>query len=261
MSAPSSTGDARKIDLELPEEIDLQVEVASVGSRTLAILVDLALGGLILFIVYSLTILLARNITEDWLTKLSSNALEMLLILLIFGFQWVYFNLFEWMWNGQTPGKRLLHLRVIKVDGSPVSGIDVLLRNLSRPIDTLGPMGLIGLLMIFVSRKGQRLGDLMARTLVIHETEIDWSIFDQIEDVGAISPGSTAVLAPTIRLTPAQWELLHRYLNRRKQLQGDARQRLAISLYEKLKPVVKGTDLECSPLSPEDWLVELARRT
>ena len=261
MSAPSSTGDARKIELELPEEIDLQVEVANAGSRTLAILIDLALGGLVLFIVYSLTILLARNVAEDWLTKLSWSALEMLLILLIFGFQWVYFNLFEWIWNGQTPGKRLLHLRVIKVDGSPVSGIDVLLRNLSRPIDTLGPMGLIGLLMIFVSRKGQRLGDLMARTLVIHETEIDWSIFDQIENAAMSSPSLTPTPALAIRLTSAQWELLHRYLNRREQLQVEARQRVALSLYEKLKPVAKGTDLERSPLSPEDWLVELARRT
>src|SRR5208282_1747425 len=115
-------------------------------------------------------------------------------------------------WNGQTPGKRLLHLRVIKVDGSPVSGIDVLLRNLSRPIDTLGPMGLIGLLMIFVSRKAQRLGDLMARTLVIHETAIDWSIFDQIEIPAGTQRNGDAT--PGIRLASAQWELLHRYLNR-----------------------------------------------
>ncbi|MEI9998201.1 MAG: hypothetical protein WDO13_03045 [Verrucomicrobiota bacterium] len=65
-------------------------------------------------------------------------------------------------------------------DGSPVSGVDVLLRNLSRPVDTLGPMGLLGLLMIFVTRKAQRLGDLMARTIVIHETAIDWSLFDPL---------------------------------------------------------------------------------
>ena len=204
--------------------------------------------------------MLARDITEDWLTRFSANALQTALLLLIFGFQWCYFNLFEWLWNGQTPGKRLLHLRVIKVDGSPVSGIDVLLRNLSRPIDTLGPMGLIGLLMIFVSRKAQRLGDLMARTLVIHETKIDWSIFDQIENPAA-APGSTAIPAPAIRLSSAQWELLHRYLNRREQLQADMRQRLAVSIYEGLKPAVKGTDLELSHLSPEEWLVELARRT
>jgi uncharacterized RDD family membrane protein YckC len=261
MSPSTSTWDAGKTELELPEEINLQVEVANVGSRTLAILVDLALGGLILFIVYALTILLARNVADDWLTRLSSNALKTVLMLLIFGLQWVYFNLFEWLWNGQTPGKRLLHLRVIKVDGSPVSGIDVLLRNLSRPIDTLGPMGLIGLLMIFVSRKAQRLGDLMARTLVIHETQIDWSIFDQIEGSETASPGSTSVAAPAIRLTSEQWELLHRYLNRRDQFEVEARQRLAHTLHETLKPAVKGTDLALSPLAPEDWLVELARRT
>jgi len=261
MSASTQAWDTGKTELELPEEIDLQVELANVGSRTLAILVDLALGGLVLFIVYSLTMLLARNVADDWLTRLSSNALKMVLMLLIFGLQWVYFNFFEWIWNGQTPGKRLLHLRVIKVDGSPVSGIDVLLRNLSRPIDTLGPMGLIGLLMIFVSRKAQRLGDLMARTLVIHETQIDWSIFDQIEGPATASPGSASDAAPAIRLTPEQWELLHRYLNRRHQFQSDARRRLALSLHETLKPAVQGTDLALSSLAPEDWLVELARRT
>jgi uncharacterized RDD family membrane protein YckC len=256
----SSTWDARKTELELPEEIDLQVELANVGSRTLAILVDLAIGGLVLFTVYALSMLLAHNIADDWLTRLSSNALKTVLMLLVFGFQWGYFNVFEWIWNGQTPGKRLLHLRVIKVDGSPVSGIDVLLRNLSRPIDTLGPMGLIGLLMIFVSRKAQRLGDLMARTLVIHETQIDWSIFDQIESPAKASTSKT-VPVPAIRLSSAQWELLHRYLNRRDQFERDARQRLAVSLYDSLKPAVKGTDLALSPLAPEDWLVELARRT
>src|SRR5271156_4594941 len=261
MPTSTSTWDARRTEMELPEEIDLQVELANVGSRTLAILVDIALGGLVLFIVYTLTLLLAHDVANDWLTRVSSNALKTLLILLIFGLQWIYFNLFEWIWNGQTPGKRLLHLRVIKVDGSPVSGIDVLLRNLSRPIDTLGPMGLIGLLMIFVSRKAQRLGDLMARTLVIHETQIDWSIFDQIEGPATASPGSIAIAAPAIRLTSEQWELLHRYLNRRDKFQVEARQQLALSIYEGLKSAAKGTDLERTTLPPEEWLLELARRT
>ena len=260
MSTSNPAWETQKTELELPEEINLQLEVANVGSRTLAILVDLAFCGMVLFVVYSLTILLARDMTGDLVTRFSSHAMTILLLLLIFGFQWGYFNLFEWLWNGQTPGKRLLHLRVIKVDGTPVSWIDVLLRNLSRPIDTFGPMGLIGLLMIFVSRKAQRLGDLMARTLVIHETKIDWSIFDEIKSV----VGSTQDIvchAPSVRLASAQWELLHRYLNRREQLQADVRQRLALSLQETLKPLVKGTDLELSTLPPEDWLMELARRT
>jgi uncharacterized RDD family membrane protein YckC len=261
MPTSTSTWDARKAELELPEEIDLQVELANVGSRTLAILVDISLGGLVLFIIYALTLLLAHDVADDWLTKLSANVLKTVLILVIFGFQWCYFNIFEWIWNGQTPGKRLLHLRVIKADGSPVSGIDVLLRNLSRPIDTLGPMGLIGLLMIFVSRKAQRLGDVMARTLVIHETQIDWSIFDEIERPAAAASGATTIAAPSIRLTSAQWELLHRYLNRRDGFEADTRRRLAVSLVENLKPAVQGTDLALTSLAPEDWLLELARRT
>jgi len=258
MNSANPTWDARKTELELPEEIDLQVELANVGSRTLAILIDLSIGGLVLFTVYALSILLARNTVDDWLTNVSSTALRTLLILLIFGFQWGYFNIFEWLWNGQTPGKRLLHLRVIKVDGSPVSGVDVLLRNLSRPIDTLGPMGLLGLVMIFASRKAQRLGDLMARTLVIHETKIDWSIFDQLEPTNA---GGARPAVPALRLSSAQWELLHRFLNRREHLHPEARVRLAQSLYDTLKPAVHDTDLALSPLPPEDWLVELAKRT
>src|SRR5580698_9504067 len=181
MSATTPTWDARKTELELPEEIDLQIEVANVGSRTLAILIDLACCAFLLLSGYVATSIITRNQGVDWINRFSSTAITTLFLLLIFGLQWGYFNLFEWFWNGQTPGKRLLHLRVIKVDGTPVSLIDVLLRNLSRPIDTFGPMGLIGLLMIFVSRHAQRLGDVMARTLVIHETKIDWSIFDQIE--------------------------------------------------------------------------------
>ncbi len=180
--------------------------------------------------------------------------------MLIFGFQWVYFNFFEWLWNGQTPGKRLLHLRVIKVDGSPVSGIDVLLRNLSRPIDTLGPMGLIGLLMIFVSRKAQRLGDLMARTLVIHETRSTGR--SSIRSRAPATAASGTAATPAIRLTSAQWELLHRYLNRREQLRE--RRARASGSFAPRKLEAGGQRHRSgtlSTLAPEDWLVELARRT
>jgi uncharacterized RDD family membrane protein YckC len=252
----TATWGSRTTALELPEEVDLQLEVANVGSRTLAILIDLGFCAALLLTVYLLTTFFTRGTAPDWITRFGSNVLTILLLVLIFAAQWAYFNIFEWLWNGQTPGKRLLHLRVIKSDGAPVSWIDVLLRNLSRPIDTFGPMGLIGLLMIFVSRKAQRLGDLMARTLVIHETPIDWSIFDEAADADA--PLSTA---PSIPLSAAQWELLHRFLNRRSELPPEVRARLAKSVHLLLKPLALGTDLELSPLAPEEWLVEFARRT
>src|ERR1700761_2876547 len=103
MSTAFTSWDTRKTELELPEEIDLQVEPANVGSRTLAILFDIGIGSLVLVAVSALTLLFAHNVTDDWLTRASSNVLTMVLVLLIFGFQWCYFNLFEWLWNGQTP--------------------------------------------------------------------------------------------------------------------------------------------------------------
>ena len=184
-------------ELELPEEIDLRLEVANAGSRTLAILIDLSLCALALGLVYGLTDLVTLNSEPGWVTQLGVNALRIMLILVVFGVQWGYFTFFEWLWNGRTPGKRLLHLRVIKTDGAPVGPIDVLLRNLSRPLDTFGPMGLIGLLMIFTRRQSQRLGDLMAGTLVIHETAIDWSILATRRRPGRarLRPSSSARLS------------------------------------------------------------------
>ena len=127
----------RTTDLEVPEEIDLQLEVANAGSRTLAILADLGICGVIVLTVYVVSSVLDLNV-NDWFTRVGANAVTIMLFLVIFCAQWLYFFTFEWRWNGQTPGKRLLHLRVIKVDGAPVSWIDVLLRNLSRPVDSFG---------------------------------------------------------------------------------------------------------------------------
>jgi hypothetical protein len=138
-----------------------------------------------------------------------------------------------------------------------VGGVDVLLRNLARPIDTLGPMGLIGLLLIFVTRRAQRLGDLMAQTLVIHETKIDWSLFEPFDPAS----GTARRTAPTVRLSAAQWELLHRFVHRRAQIEPESRLRVAQLLRDTLLPAVKGTELARSPLAPEEWLLELARRT
>jgi len=243
----------RTTGLEVPEEIDLQLEVANAGSRTLAILADIGICGVVVLTVYVVSSCLDANI-GDWFTRVGANAVTIMLFLVIFFAQWLYFFTFEWRWNGQTPGKRLLHLRVIKVDGAPVSWIDVLLRNLSRPIDSFGPTGLLGLLMIFVSPRAQRLGDLMARTLVIHETPIDWSMFAEAGEV-------KGPRAPSIALTAAQWELLHRFLTRRTALPADVRARLAASVCSTLRPLAAGTDLELSKLEPEPWLAEFARRT
>src|SRR2546430_16156329 len=76
---------------------------------------------------------------------------------------WSYFILLEWLWNGQTIGKRVHRLRVINEDGSPARFTAVLIRNLMRLVDFLPALYGVGVLVIVLSPKSQRLGELAAR--------------------------------------------------------------------------------------------------
>ena len=83
-----------------------------------------------------------------------------------------YFILFEWLLNGQTPGKRLLHIRVIKQGGYALRFFDTLLRNLLRVVDFLPLFYGVGLTSLLLTRDSQRLGDLVAGTLVVYQEPV-----------------------------------------------------------------------------------------
>ena len=93
------------------------------------------------------------------------------LVLFIFG-AWGYFPYFETMWEGQTPGKRALGLRVVTRDGAPPGALVCLVRNLLRPLDFLPGFYGLGTYTILLSRHAQRLGDLAAGTVVIREDPV-----------------------------------------------------------------------------------------
>jgi len=82
---------------------------------------------------------------------------------------WGYFTLFETFWNGQTPGKKLFKIRVIQQSGRQITFFEAMTRNLLRIIDLLPGLYLIGVITMLCNRQHQRLGDLAAGTLVIHE--------------------------------------------------------------------------------------------
>ena len=80
-----------------------------------------------------------------------------------------YFAAFEALWGGQTPGKRAVGLRVISVTGQPITTFDALLRNLLRIVDQMPGIYAVGVLSIFFTARNQRLGDLVAGTVVVQE--------------------------------------------------------------------------------------------
>ncbi len=142
--------------IETPEGVDLVVVPAGIIIRSLAYLIDFMIRA-------GIFILLA--ILLGWLGKLGAGVLSIFAFVL----EWLYPVIFESFVNGSTPGKKLMKLRVIQQDGTPVRFSSSLIRNLLRVVDFL-PLGyLTGLTTMVLSGQFRRLGDLAADTLVVHE--------------------------------------------------------------------------------------------
>lgn len=149
-------------------DVRLDLPLASVGSRAMAQWVDLWVAGGIVLVVAASTatagILASELLGED-------AAAIVLAASVVLGFltQWGYFAGFELAWQGQTPGKRMFGLRVVTLDGGVPGPLPVLVRNLVRMVDLLPGIYGVGAITMLLSRRGQRLGDLAAGTVVVRE--------------------------------------------------------------------------------------------
>ena len=162
----------RVVSIRTPENIELSYALAGPGSRAAAYMIDL----LLMFTVCQLVINLFIYIFMMLLTTLGADSqvwLAALGILGSFGLYNGYFIILEWLLNGQTPGKRMLHIRVIKQGGYALRFFDTLLRNLLRVIDFLPLFYGVGLTSILLTRDSQRLGDLVAGTLVVYQEPVE----------------------------------------------------------------------------------------
>lgn len=100
--------------------------------------------------------------------------------LLYFAVTLSYSMVLEWYWRGQTIGKRLLRLRVVDAQGLRLQASQIVIRNLLRFVDLLPLLYLVGGVACLVSRRGQRLGDLAANTIVVRNPKISQPDLDQL---------------------------------------------------------------------------------
>jgi hypothetical protein len=154
----------------------------------------------------------------------SARASGGLMLLLLFVFEWCWNVLFETFWRGRTIGKRVLGLRVGRDGGYPVGFIDSMLRNVMRAADFL-PVGyVLGLLVMAGDRRCRRLGDLIAGTMVVVESEI------VLPPPLSLTPPATAdelgALPHRPPLTPDEGEAIELFL-RRPHLSNERRLELA----------------------------------
>ncbi len=215
--------------IDTPENVSFTYDIAGIGNRFIGALIDtLIVACLLLILNILLVVVLSWNDAPFPTTALDSEEttwLEGLMIALFVLLQfivfWGYYTLFEYLWNGQTPGKRLVKIRVLRLDGNPIGFVEAFLRNLVRPIDFL-PSGYgLGLVVMFCNEKTRRLGDWAAGTVVVR-MRADLSL-DSLVASSAHSQ-TNAADAPSLllefphirRLSAADYELIRELLTRRR---------------------------------------------
>jgi len=159
-----------QLSIDTPELVSIAMPLAGIGSRFIAIVVDY----LIWVAAFSILAILAALVLASLrvFDSISPNWALGIVLLVIFLCHWGYFTLFEAFGNGRTPGKRVAKIRVIHRSGRAISFVESLARNLVRAVDYLPSFYAAGLVAMFLSRQHQRLGDMVAGTLVVRDREI-----------------------------------------------------------------------------------------
>ena len=254
--------------IETPERVPLHFALASIGNRFLACAFDHLLQSLaIVAIVFSAIFLSGNEVGEAAERFVEAPKWAQALLIVALFLVWSgYFVLFEWAWSGQTPGKRWLKLRVIREDGRPVTFWEAAARNLLRVFDAEPfPFYSLGLVAVFLSRRDQRVGDMVAGTVVVREREAQAPSFEQVFS----APTSDAALRRSFRpvpftaslapLTEPDIEVVEAFLRRRWDLDEQPRQwmawRVATPLLNKLRP-----EFDPQQFTYEGFLEELLHR-
>ncbi len=215
------------VTVETPEHIAFCFEIAGIGSRGLALMIDALIVFALLAFLGGAFVMLLRHSLEAGSRAWAIAAL----VIAVYAVIWGYFAWFETRWHGQTPGKRLLGLRVVQDSGVGIGFLEAALRNVLRVVDFLPAFFSIGLVLMFLSRRAKRLGDLAAGTMVVKERRWVLRGFGpRDETVRRRTRGPVERRAESAGLTAEDYELLSAYLDRRKAFPQDVRLRLARTL-------------------------------
>ena len=264
MSATFATEEV--LIIETPERVPLHFALASIGNRFLACAIDHTIQVLALLIIFIAALVLANlSFLEQMLASAPKWVYAVMIILLFLVFAG-YFTFFEWIWSGQTPGKRWLKLRVIREDGRPITFWEASVRNLLRPLDMF-PMGSysIGLIAVFVSTRDQRIGDMVGGTVVVREREAEAPEFDQVFAAPVSDPAMRRSFKPVdftanlSSLTDSEIQVVETFLRRRWDLSEMPRQwmawRVSLPILFKIRPTY-----DLATFTYEGFLEELLHR-
>ena len=247
------------LDIQTPENVAFGYQVAGIGSRFLASLLDTLIIILLQAAVFVAFLLILRAFNITLLDGGPASWIYAIFGLVAFIFYWGYYIFFEMLWNGQTPGKRWTGLRVIRADGTPITLPESLIRNLARLVDILPAAYGVGIITMFIDKQSRRLGDVAAGTLVVHDrAPITIQSLSVKRSLNLGKQGLTKVSLdgfPVERLTYDDLSLIEDFLLRRDQLTH--RDSLAIQILNTLHQRLGLPAQTISRLEAEDTLVAI----
>jgi uncharacterized RDD family membrane protein YckC len=233
MTLPEET-----LDIQTPENVAFGYQVAGIGSRFLASLLDTTIVVFLQVVILIVLAVILSSVDGSTFADQISAWVYAIFGLVAAIFYWGYYIFFEMLWNGQSPGKRWVGLRVIRADGTPITLSESLIRNLARLVDFLPAAYGIGIVTMFIDKQSRRLGDLAAGTLVVQDrapiTMQDLAVKRTVH----LRPWANVSLEgfPVERLTNNDLSLIEDFLMRRDQLTH--RESLAVqilnTLYQRL---------------------------
>jgi uncharacterized RDD family membrane protein YckC len=253
-----------------PERVSFDYQVAGLGTRAIAQVVDLLILSAILIAVIVTGVVVGAAIGSDTVATL----IEILgSFVVVFGYFWVS----EALWSGQTIGKKIFRLRAVGDRGEPLTFMQAGIRNVVRIVDFL-PYGYgVGFVVLFVNGKGKRLGDLAAGTIVVKDSDYVW-LWQLPGGRRPVQPGSpphppgdpSSPPSPYIpasaaeltlrRIDPELRRFVTSYARRRPQLSLELRVQLASTVQSSLKAALPDVFAEHGPLAALDYLADLDRQ-
>ncbi len=191
-----------------PEGIHLTLSPAGPMPRMLAWLIDV----LVRFVIYTITFIVLAVLGS------SGAGIALIITFLVEWFYPVYFELFN---KGQTPGKKSLNIYVLQDNGSPVTPSASMIRNLLRFVDFLPLFYGFGLASMLLNKRFQRLGDLVAGTVVLYKDD------PLAEDLIEVNEGESGAIIPPVKLTIEEQQTILQFCQRQLSLSKERAEELA----------------------------------
>jgi uncharacterized RDD family membrane protein YckC len=225
----------RSVGVRTPENTAFTYELAGLGSRFLAVAIDQSIQALVLGALLAGIVLVASHVPAVE-RAVATNAEKLdaafgiaALAVIAFTISFAYFIFFEIFWNGQTPGKKALGIRVVRDGGYPVDFGAALIRNLIRVGEFTFGFYLLSAISALASSESKRLGDYAAGTIVVRDARLDLP--------APLRPDARQPLyAATAYLSGDERALIKRFLERRDTLDSHRRREMAARLAARVRP-------------------------